>query len=69
MLAPPLSRGSFILINQVFIPGLVGTGESFKSLNWAYKTSPQEHLGDRQVVIGAGKVLGGGTISVFNQIS
>jgi choline dehydrogenase-like flavoprotein len=47
---------------EVFIPGLVGTGESFKSLNWAYKTTPQEHLGDRQVVIGAGKALGGGTI-------
>jgi hypothetical protein len=51
----------------VFIPGLFGTGEAFKTLNWAYKTIPQEHLGNRQLIIGAGKGLGGGTISTFNQ--
>jgi len=42
--------------------GLVGTGEAFTTLNWDYKTIPQEHLGDRQLVIGAGKALGGGPI-------
>jgi choline dehydrogenase-like flavoprotein len=47
---------------EVFIPGLIGTGESFTTLNWAYQTIPQEHLGDRQLTVGAGKALGGGTI-------
>ena len=53
--------------NQVFIPGLIGTGESFTTLNWAYKTIPQEHLGNRQLTVGAGKALGGGTISTSNR--
>ena len=51
--------------NQVFVPGLIGTGKA-KALNWAYRTIPQEHLGNRQVTVGAGKALGGGTISTSN---
>lgn len=53
--------------NQVFIPGLIGTGESFTTLNWGYKTTPQTHLGNRQLTVGAGKALGGGTISTSNR--
>ena len=49
----------------MFIPGLIGTGKA-RALNWAYQTIPQEHLGNRQVTISAGKALGGGTISTFN---
>lgn len=48
--------------NQVFIPGLIGTGKA-RALNWAYQTIPQEYLGNRQVTVSAGKALGGGTIS------
>jgi len=48
---------------QVYIPGLFGTGQSFTTLNWAYKTTPQAHLNGRVVVVNAGKVLGGGTVS------
>ncbi|KAF8799202.1 hypothetical protein BYT27DRAFT_7069976, partial [Phlegmacium glaucopus] len=33
---------------EVFIPGLIGTGESFTTLNWAYRTVPQERLGNRR---------------------
>ena len=50
----------------MFIPGLFGTGESYTTLNWAYKTVPQEHLGNRQLIVGAGKALGGGTVSTYN---
>ena len=32
-----------------------GLERPFPSLNWAYATIPQEHLGNRQLVIGAGK--------------
>jgi len=53
--------------NQVFIPGLIGTGESFTTLNWAYQTTKQEHLGNRQLTVGAGKALGGGTISTSSR--
>ena len=53
---------------KVFIPGLIGTGKA-KSLNWAYQTIPQEHLGNRQVTVGAGKALGGGTISTSQMIA
>lgn len=61
------------VVIKVFIPGLIGTGQSFTTLNWAYQTVPQEHLGNRHLVIGAGKALGGGTISTyfsspFNQV-
>ncbi|KAF8161666.1 alcohol oxidase [Crassisporium funariophilum] len=50
---------------EVYIPGLIGTGESFTTLNWAYRTTPQEYLGGRQLTVGAGKALGGGTVSAF----
>ncbi|KJA14800.1 GMC oxidoreductase [Hypholoma sublateritium FD-334 SS-4] len=47
---------------EVFIPGLVGTGQAFTTLNWGYKTIPQEHLNGRTTTINAGKALGGSTI-------
>ncbi|KAJ7769991.1 alcohol oxidase [Mycena metata] len=47
---------------EVFIPGLIGTGIAFTTLNWAYATVPQEHLGGRNLTVNAGKALGGSTI-------
>ncbi|KAJ3515029.1 hypothetical protein NLJ89_g2024 [Agrocybe chaxingu] len=47
---------------EVYIPGLVGFGQSFTTLNWAYQTVPQEHLGGRRTTIAAGKALGGSTV-------
>ena len=47
----------------MFIPGFAGAGKSFASLNWAYKTVPQENFGGRAVGVAAGKALGGGTVS------
>ncbi|PPR07314.1 hypothetical protein CVT26_013674 [Gymnopilus dilepis] len=47
---------------DVFIPGFAGAGKSFASLNWAYKTVPQENFGGRAVGVAAGKALGGGTV-------
>ncbi|KAJ7823795.1 alcohol oxidase [Mycena olivaceomarginata] len=47
---------------QVFVPGLIGTGISFTTLNWAYATVPQTHLNGRTLTVNAGKALGGSTI-------
>ncbi|KIJ41961.1 GMC oxidoreductase [Sphaerobolus stellatus SS14] len=47
---------------EVFIPGLIGTGQSFTTLNWAYPTVPQKNLNGRAVTVNAGKALGGSTI-------
>ncbi|KAF9443597.1 hypothetical protein P691DRAFT_679249 [Macrolepiota fuliginosa MF-IS2] len=48
---------------EVFIPGFIGKGQSFKSLTWAYQTLPQKNLDNRTLVVDAGKALGGSTIS------
>jgi hypothetical protein len=50
----------------VYIPGLIGFGQAFTTLNWAYGTVPQAELGGRKAVINAGKALGGGSISMFS---
>ncbi|KAJ7122424.1 alcohol oxidase [Mycena epipterygia] len=47
---------------EVFIPGLIGTGISFTTLNWAYSTVPQTNLNGRTLTVNAGKALGGSTI-------
>ncbi|KAF9443534.1 GMC oxidoreductase [Macrolepiota fuliginosa MF-IS2] len=46
---------------EVYVPGLIGSGQSFKSLNWAYQTMPQANLNGRTLVINAGRALGGST--------
>ncbi|KAJ7592206.1 alcohol oxidase, partial [Mycena floridula] len=47
---------------EVFVPGLIGTGQAFTTLNWAYQTVPQSNLGGRVLTVNAGKALGGSTI-------
>ncbi|KAJ7454179.1 alcohol oxidase, partial [Mycena latifolia] len=47
---------------EVFIPGRIGTGISFTTLNWAYTTVPQTNLNGRTLTVNAGKALGGSTI-------
>ncbi|KAJ7464159.1 alcohol oxidase [Mycena latifolia] len=47
---------------EVFIPGRIGTGISFTTLNWAYATVPQTNLNGRTLTVNAGKALGGSTI-------
>ncbi|KAF8988179.1 alcohol oxidase [Cyathus striatus] len=47
---------------EVYIPGLIGTGQSFTTLNWAYQTVPQKNLNNRVLTVNAGKALGGSTI-------
>ncbi|KAF5371664.1 hypothetical protein D9758_003587 [Tetrapyrgos nigripes] len=47
---------------EVFVPGLIGTGQSMTTLNWAYKTVPQTSLNNRVLTVNAGKALGGSTI-------
>ncbi|KAJ7611468.1 alcohol oxidase [Mycena rosella] len=47
---------------EVFIPGLIGTGLSLTTLNWAYATVPQTNLNGRILTVNAGKALGGSTI-------
>ena len=64
VIKPSLSH--LLTRNQDFIPGLVGTGEAFTTPNWAYKTIPQEHLRDGQLVIDAGNAL---AISTYNPFS
>ncbi|KAJ7263674.1 alcohol oxidase [Mycena haematopus] len=49
-------------LQEVFVPGLIGTGISFTTLNWAYATVPQTHLNGRTLTVNAGKALGGSTI-------
>lgn len=45
---------------KVFVPGLAGGAPS---LNWAYKTVPQENMNGRQLSVSAGRGLGGSTLS------
>jgi len=52
----------------VYVPGLIGFGQAFTTLNWAYKTVPQDHLGGRNITINAGKALGGGSISTSSPL-
>ncbi|KAJ7246455.1 alcohol oxidase [Mycena rebaudengoi] len=47
---------------EVFVPGLIGTGIAFTTLNWAYPTVPQANLNGRVLTVNAGKALGGSTI-------
>ncbi|EJD35577.1 alcohol oxidase [Auricularia subglabra TFB-10046 SS5] len=48
---------------EVFIPGLIGTGQSIGgALDWQYTSVPQANLGGRQIVVHAGKALGGSTV-------
>ncbi|KAG7091539.1 hypothetical protein E1B28_010568 [Marasmius oreades] len=47
---------------EVFVPGLIGTGQSFTTLNWRYQTTPQAHLNGRNLTVNAGKALGGSTV-------
>ena len=41
---------------------MIGQGESFTTLNWAYPTVPQKHLDDRILTVNAGKALGGSSV-------
>ncbi|KAH8101991.1 FAD/NAD(P)-binding domain-containing protein [Phellopilus nigrolimitatus] len=47
---------------EVLIPGLIGTGETFTTLDWSYPTVPQVNLNSRQLTVNAGKALGGSTV-------
>ncbi|KAH8119486.1 alcohol oxidase [Phellopilus nigrolimitatus] len=47
---------------EVFIPGLIGTGETFTTLDWSYPTVPQVNLNSRRLTVNAGKALGGSTV-------
>ncbi|KAJ7089030.1 alcohol oxidase [Mycena crocata] len=47
---------------EVFVPGLIGSGISFTTLNWAYATVPQTNLNGRTLTVNAGKALGGSTV-------
>lgn len=47
---------------EVYIPGMIGAGQAFTSLNWAYETLPQRNMNGRSLTISAGKALGGSTI-------
>ncbi|KAL0572391.1 hypothetical protein V5O48_009569 [Marasmius crinis-equi] len=49
-------------LQEVFVPGLIGTGQSFTTLNWRYSTTPQAHLKGRTLTVNAGKALGGSTV-------
>ncbi|KAF8468031.1 alcohol oxidase [Gautieria morchelliformis] len=47
---------------EVFVPGLIGTGQSFSTLDWSYPTVPQKNLNGRNLTVNAGKALGGSTV-------
>ncbi|KAF7345195.1 Alcohol oxidase [Mycena sanguinolenta] len=47
---------------EVFVPGLIGTGISFTTLDWSYATVPPTNLNGRTLTVNAGKALGGSTI-------
>lgn len=47
---------------EVFIPGMIGNGISFTTLDWSYPTIPQKNLNGRTVKVNAGKALGGSTV-------
>ncbi|KXN82647.1 Alcohol dehydrogenase [acceptor] [Leucoagaricus sp. SymC.cos] len=49
-------------LREVYIPGMIGAGQAFTSLNWAYQTVPQDNMNRRNMVVFAGKALGGSTI-------
>ncbi|KAJ7622110.1 alcohol oxidase [Roridomyces roridus] len=49
-------------LQEVFIPGLIASGQAFKSLDWSYMTVPQTNLNGRTVKMNAGKALGGSTV-------
>ncbi|KAF7350549.1 Alcohol oxidase [Mycena sanguinolenta] len=49
-------------LQEVFVPGLIGTGISFTTLDWSYATVPQTNLNGRILTVNAGKALGGSTI-------
>ncbi|KAJ6486976.1 alcohol oxidase [Mycena sanguinolenta] len=49
-------------LQEVFVPGLIGTGISFTTLDWSYATVPQTNLNGRTLTVNAGKALGGSTI-------
>ncbi|KAF9257212.1 alcohol oxidase [Marasmius fiardii PR-910] len=46
---------------EVFIPGLFGKGRAFTDLNWNYTTVPQINMNNRELMVKAGKALGGST--------
>ncbi|KAJ6600307.1 alcohol oxidase [Mycena vulgaris] len=47
---------------EVFIPGFIGMGISYTTLNWAYATVPQSNLNNRTLTVNAGKALGGSSV-------
>ncbi|KAF7329454.1 Alcohol oxidase [Mycena kentingensis (nom. inval.)] len=49
-------------LQEVFVPGLIGSGISFTTLDWNYATVPQRHLNNRVLNVNAGKGLGGSTL-------
>ncbi|KAF8212664.1 alcohol oxidase [Mycena galopus ATCC 62051] len=49
-------------LQEVFVPGLIGTGISFTTLDWSYATVPQTNLNGRTLTVNAGRALGGSTI-------
>ncbi|KAK7455782.1 hypothetical protein VKT23_010813 [Stygiomarasmius scandens] len=49
-------------LQEVYIPGLVGQGQAFTTLNWAYPTVPQSNLNNRTLTVNGGKALGGSTV-------
>jgi choline dehydrogenase-like flavoprotein len=53
---------SILTVLQVFIPGLIGTGIDFTTLDWNYPTVPQTNLNNRVLKVNAGKALGGSSI-------
>ncbi|KAJ7195916.1 alcohol oxidase [Mycena pura] len=49
-------------LQEVFVPGLIGSGIAFTTLDWSYKTVPQANLNGRTLTVNAGKGLGGSTL-------
>ncbi|KAF8212665.1 alcohol oxidase [Mycena galopus ATCC 62051] len=49
-------------LQEVFVPGLIGTGISSTTLDWSYATVPQTNLNGRTLTVNAGRALGGSTI-------
>ncbi|KZV82340.1 alcohol oxidase [Exidia glandulosa HHB12029] len=50
-------------LQEVFVPGLIGTGQSIGgALDWQYTSVPQPNLNGRQIVVHAGKALGGSSV-------
>ncbi|KAL0571037.1 hypothetical protein V5O48_010916 [Marasmius crinis-equi] len=57
-----ISSTVYMIGEKVFVPGLIGTGQSYTTLNWAYNTTPQENMNNRIMNVKAGKALGGSTV-------